>query len=516
MKSAPTTERRAGDETRDEIRQLASGSGLNLVGMMLYQAVLFLVMFILARRSGGQAVGLYSQAIALMALLELFALGGFRDGLTRFVALHRADDDPASLRGTVRLGLGISMAVAVVIAGALFAAAGWLAGSVFDDPGLAGPLRFVAAGLPSLVFLEAALSAGQGFRTQRYRAGIGLIGVSVVRIALTVGLLAIGTGLAGVMAALLIANTLGAIAAGVALRRQMGRPTEAPRYRPRELLRFSTVSWTASIANTGLIWIDSILLGIYEPSSQVGVYQVATRLVMFATLAMIPVNAAFAPQITDLHRRGRTDSLRRTYQAATSWILRLSLPTFAVLVAFPGETLGLFGPAFAAGAAVTVILVIGKLVDATTGPCGVMLNGAGRPGLNLVNNVGVLILNIVLNIVLIPRHGIVGSAIAWTSSLVLVNIARVVQVKVTMGMLPIDRGALKGLADGGVAFLAGLGVRQVLSGTTALLVGAGVVTSVYLVVLVALGLPREDRVVLADLRRRRRPSVNDGPQRKAA
>ena len=40
----------------------------------------------------------------MLSLLGLLALSGFRAGLTRFVAVHLADDDPAAVRGTVRLG----------------------------------------------------------------------------------------------------------------------------------------------------------------------------------------------------------------------------------------------------------------------------------------------------------------------------------------------------------------------------------------------------------------------------
>ena len=50
-------------------------------------------------------------------------------------------------------------------------------------------------------------------------------------------------------------------------------------------------------------------------------------------------------------------------------VVRLSLPAFAALLAFPDELLRLFGGAFVAGAAVTVILACGQLVNAATGPC---------------------------------------------------------------------------------------------------------------------------------------------------
>jgi O-antigen/teichoic acid export membrane protein len=492
-------------EPHAEVVGLARGSALNLVGAVFNQTALLLISLVVARRLGRAGVGVYSQAFAFLALLSLLSLSGLRAGLTRFVAVHRADGDAAALRGTLRLGLLLSTAAGTVLGVGLFVAASWLAKTAFDDPSLVTPLRYVALALPAAVFTEAALSATQGFKTMRYFAGVGMIVEPGLRTTLTVGVLVLGGGIRGVMAALLVSNVVAAVLAALALRRLAGPQTAPPRYDLRQLFRFSFVSWASSLAATGLIWADIIILGALRPSAEVGVYQIATRVVMLATLAMWPVNSAFAPRIADLYRRGRGDSLQRTYAAATSWILRLSLPAFVLLLVFPHEVLRLFGPAFGGGAAVAVILVLGKLTDAATGPCGLMLNMSGRVALNMADNVVVLVANIGLNLWLIPIYGIEGAALAWTGALVLVNVARVLQVSSTMGMLPFDTSSAKGLLAALVAVGGGVAVDAVLGGTPALAVGAVVVALGYLAALVALGVPADDRLVLRGLVRRARP-----------
>ena len=490
--------------TRQEVIDLARGGGLNLVGAITNQAVLFILTLVLARRLSSHAVGLYSQAAGFLALLDVLCMSGFRAGLTRFVAVHRADGDAASLRGTVRIGLGISLGTAVVLGTVLFAGARVLAEAVFDDPELATLLRFVALILPSVVFTHAALSATQGYKTMRYFAGIGLLTIPLVKLTLALILLFAGTGLRGVMIAILLAEFTGAVLSAAALRKLMGPATTSPRYRARELLGFSAVSWLATLASTGLIWADILILGMFRPNSEVGIYQVAARLAMFTTLAMAPINQSFAPSISDLWHRGRMDGLRRTYSAATSWMLRLSLPTFIVLMVFPREALSLFGPEFAVGVSVVLILVVGKLTDAATGPCGLMLNQSGRVALSMADNVVVLVLNIGLNVYLIPRHGIVGSAAAWTISLVVVNVARLIQVRSTMGMVPFSTAWTKGAVASLVALGIGVAVQVEVDGMWALLVGLPTVALVYLAVLLSLGLPADDQLVGRDLARRLR------------
>lgn len=497
-------------EGRAQVLGLARGGALNLAGTVATHATSFLILIVMARKLGSGAVGQYAQAFAFLTLLELLSMSGFRSGLTRYVAVHRADGDRASLRGTLRLGLGLATLLSVVLAGALFATAPWLAQSAFHDPGLEPLLRLVALTLLPSVVMGAALSATQGFLTMRYFAGVGLLAVPGLRLALTLGILASGSGLQGVMVALLIAQCLGAVAALAALRHLVGPSRAMPpaRYQIREIFSFSMVSWVASLASNGLLWADTLLLGLYLPSAEVGRYQIASRVVLMAALAMAPVNASFAPRIADLYRRGMTESLRRTYAAATSWILRIALPGFVVVAVFSGELTRIFGKGFAVGTGVVIVLVAGKLTDAATGPCGLMLNQSGRVALNMVDNVGVLVANVALNLYLIPRHGLLGSAVAWMVSLVLVNAARVWQVRATMGMLPFDSASGKGLIAALAALAVALAVSAVASGPLALLVGAPVALAVYAGALVLLGLPDDDRILIRQLKRRRKPGVS--------
>jgi O-antigen/teichoic acid export membrane protein len=241
------------------------------------------------------------------------------------------------------------------------------------------------------------------------------------------------------------------------------------------------------------------MLGALTSSAQVGLYNVATRLVTQATFILPAINMAFAPRIADLHHRRQEASLRRAYAVATSWNVRLTVPLFVAMVAFPKDLLALFGKSFTVAVAVTVILAAGKFVNAATGPCGLMLDMSGRPKWTMVDNVTVLVLNVVLNLWWIPRYGIVGSAAAWAISLALVNVARVVQVWRLLGMLPFDLGVLKGLVAGVGALLVGLLVAWLLAPPLELVVGLAALAASYVAFLALLGITPEDRLVLQSL-----------------
>jgi O-antigen/teichoic acid export membrane protein len=495
-----------GPERTSEVLGTARSGGINLAGAAFNQALRFGITLLIARLLGRRDVGLFYQAFALFTLLQLIGAGGFKHTLTRFVAVHRVDRDQSALRGTVRLGLAISTLVASAVGVVLFLSSSWLARDAFGDPGLEPLLALVALAMPPTVFTDCALSATQGYKTMRPYALVNLFFEPAFRIVLTGALLAAGLGLTGVMVALLVTNWVAAVLAALALRKLMGPATGSPRYdRLRELYSFTAVSWVTTLTNSGLIWADTIMLGLYLRPADVGVYQISARLVLLATIFIQPMTTSFAPRVADLYRRGSLSMLRETYVLITSWIFRLALPSFIVLIVFPRELLEIFGEGFVAGSTVTVVLALGQLVNSATGPCGYMLLMSGRQALQMANSIGALVLNVALNVWLIPQYGIVGAATSWAITIAGFNLLRLAQVNKLMGMLPVDRGLLKGIAAGVPAIASAVVASALLDGLAALVAGTAAVGCTYVIAIMALGLEEDDRLVVKTLGRRLRP-----------
>ncbi len=488
--------------TSSSITRMGRGGGLNLVGAVTNQISLFAIISILSRL-GERAVGHYATSFALLSLLGLLSLAGFRSAMTRFVAMHVADDDPRRLRGTLYLGLGITVAASAVIGGVLALVAPWLAG-VLGDAELATGIRLIALTLPAATIADAALAATQGWRTQIPFTVIGRIFDPVARLVLTVLALAAGYGVNGALLALLVSSWASAALSLVALRKQMRAvPRVSARYEVREIFSFSMVSWVSALAATGLIWVGTLQLGAMRDQSEVGTYSVATRLVMLAVFVMAPINASFTPHLAHLIHTDRREEAAKAYGSAARWILTLSMPSFIVLVAFGGPLLDYFGPGFRSAAGVTVILAIGQLVSAAAGPCGTVLNMSGRVMLNMLDNVGVLILNIGLNFLLIPEYGVIGAAIAWSASLVTANVVKVLQAHFVVGIHAAGAGLLKISAAtvpaAGAAWFVG---RWVQTWTDVVLLAAPVVAVVFFGTLAALRIDPEDKALARSLTRR--------------
>jgi O-antigen/teichoic acid export membrane protein len=119
------------------------------------------------------------------------------------------------------------------------------------------------------------------------------------------------------------------------------------------------------------------------------------------------------------------------------------------------------------------------------------MSGAVR--LNMVDNIAVLVLNVVLNLLLIPAYGIVGAGIAWGVSLGLVNAVKLVQVRSLLGVVPFDGVTVRCLGAGAVAGVVALALRAVPpGGVVGLVVDAVAVFAAYLAVTLALRLSPDE------------------------
>jgi O-antigen/teichoic acid export membrane protein len=168
-------------------------------------------------------------------------------------------------------------------------------------------------------------------------------------------------------------------------------------------------------------WTDTLLCGYYLDEAAVGRYRLAFRFAALLTLGQTAINAALAPKLARTHSSGDTAGLIGMLSRVSRWNWAIALSGAAfLLLAGPG-LLAWFGAEEGAASTTLRILLIGAAFNAVSGPVLTLMNmtGAERRARDIVAVSAVL--NLGLNVLWIPRFGIVGAAWATTLSTVLWN-----------------------------------------------------------------------------------------------
>jgi O-antigen/teichoic acid export membrane protein len=140
---------------------------------------------------------------------------------------------------------------------------------------------------------------------------------------------------------------------------------------------------------------------------------------------------------------------------------------------FPATVLGIFGHQFTSGAVALTILSLAMMINLGTGNVTVVLLMGGKSSLSAYNALAALSVNVVLNLLLLPRIGIAGAAIAWAASIAVDNIAPVIEVWLTLGIGSFGSGYWLAVSTSAACFgITGLLVRGLMGATFPALVVA--------------------------------------------
>src|SRR5690606_15935878 len=89
-----------------------------------------------------------------------------------------------------------------------------------------------------------------------------------------------------------------------------------------------------------------------------------------------------------------------------------------LLLVFGWPLLYLFGPSFTAGYPLLFIFIIGLIARASVGVAESLLSMAGQQRICAAVYTAVFVLNVALNVLLVPRFGLAGAAMATATALV--------------------------------------------------------------------------------------------------
>src|SRR5690606_35212133 len=121
--------------------------------------------------------------------------------------------------------------------------------------------------------------------------------------------------------------------------------------------------------------------------------------------------------------------------ALCSWAgFIFSLGIFAGFVLWGDWILGFFGPAYAEGALVLVLLALRLLFDAATGPSKIVMLMPGQERAYVALFGSVLALGFLVQIAVIPHYGMVGAAAANMGARILAQVASALWCRLRIGL----------------------------------------------------------------------------------
>jgi O-antigen/teichoic acid export membrane protein len=124
---------------------------------------------------------------------------------------------------------------------------------------------------------------------------------------------------------------------------------------------------------------DILLLGIFRPDAEVGIYNVAVQIAALVIFGLRVVNAIQAPHIAHLYAEGDMQRLQKMITKSSRAVLTTTVPIVLVIMVFGDEIIRIaFGGEYRGAYIPLVILSVGQLINASMGSVANLLNMTGH------------------------------------------------------------------------------------------------------------------------------------------
>lgn len=435
-------------EYRDEFASLARGGAANLLGAALSALANVGLVATVARGFSKVEAGAFFSAVSVFLILVAATRLGTDTGLVYFIARCRALGAPERVSFYLRAAFPPVAAMATTVGAALFLLAPLLAGALLREEAghLVTHVRTLAVFLPLGVLFEVTTAATRGFRNMAATVTLDRIGRPLAQLTLVLTAVAVGDArLLGVAwAAPYLPGLLICWLWLVALRRR-----SAAEAVPGKAVAGSAQFWAytlprmfAGVAQMLMQRIDIVLVATLVGPAAAAVYTAATRFLVFGQLVAQAIGRVVQPRLGEFLALADREATNAIYQTTTAWLVIFAWPIYALCAVLAPWILRIFGEGYTRGALVIVVLALAMLVATACGTVDMVLAMAGKTTWNLANVLAALVVNIGLDLLLIPWYGILGAAVAWAAAILVANLLPLAQVASKLRLHPFSTASL--------------------------------------------------------------------------
>lgn len=183
-----------------------------------------------------------------------------------------------------------------------------------------------------------------------------------------------------------------------------------------EVLHFSLPVLFSSIITYGASYADRFIVAGLLNLENVAVYNFALIAAYAVTILVIPINNILLPKLSEYYSQGNRDLVAKRSDSTITILSAFYVPFALGVAVLSGSILRVFaGSAYASGAIPLTIILLASAAFVSTNILSQEIAAIRKTRAFLYSSSIALTLNIVLSFVLVPRFGLLGAAVGYSS-----------------------------------------------------------------------------------------------------
>lgn len=187
----------------------------------------------------------------------------------------------------------------------------------------------------------------------------------------------------------------------------------------KRLYRFGKYAAGTNLSSLLFHKIDILMIGYFLDPTSVAIYHLTTKVMAYAEIPMQAISQFIYPKLADsLHQYGVT-RLNIMYSRSVMMLLVFVIPVSVILVLFKAQLIVLLSSeSYLSAGPLVICFALAMLFKPWGRVFGLSLDALGKPRVNMIMLLVSLLINVTLNLVLIPNYGLMGGAIATAVSII--------------------------------------------------------------------------------------------------
>lgn len=400
-------------------RKAVYGASIALIFSFLAAVIAYVTRIILARNLTPKEYGLFYAVFTLIIFFLFFRDWGLGQALVRHVAEFKVLKQYDRIKTAIVAVFSIQLSSSLLMGATFFFLADYLADHYFKNPLAAPVLKIMVLYILFSILFITTKQIFQGVQEMFLYSSVEL-SKNIIVLLLILSFFGLGLKLfAPVLAFALVCPLLFLIYLPTLLKKFNFFQHKVVDFKliSRQLFLFSIPVFLTDIGGQIVGYIDTLMLTYFVSLSEVGVYNVVLPSALIFFFFSKAVGTVLFPLSTELWIK--KDTLRLSTGMALLHKYLFVVITPVILTAFfyaKFFIITLFGEEYVGGYPALQILLVGVLFYVVASANHNFLAGIGKPKIVTVIILLSALLNVLLNIFLIPRWGINGAALATTAS----------------------------------------------------------------------------------------------------
>jgi len=397
-----------------------------------------------ARYLGASSYGLFALGITIVNIITIFSLLGLPRGIAR--QMPRSDKNQELIIAALIVSAPVTLLLTVFLA--------WSSPTlshILETENLHSILLILSFSIPFLVVAKIGIGVSRGIEDITGQLLIENLSNQFIKLALIVIAISFGAHTFGVTIGWFVASLIAGIVSVLYIFRSIRFYRDIDyisiQRHIKTLFLFSLPLLVAESLWRLMKQVDNFLLAYYQTSDIVGIYDASFLLARGIFFVPMSVTFLFLPMFSKLHEEGDSKAMVSFYRLATKWTVFIVLPLLAIFIFFPADIIkSVYGSSYVSGSPVLIILLIGYFIHILMGFNIEGLTSIGETKLIMYGNVLGFSINLLSNIVLIPRYSMTGAALSSLATFIVINSFYAYLLREKANIHPFYKGLFKPLA----------------------------------------------------------------------